>query len=92
MNKWNRLSLGQANELGGDEPEEYARATSRARRSQNLSPKKKSERVLPPRNLAPTGPASEDWYSDIIQGWGVESSASVPGVDGISSLALAELT
>ncbi len=92
VNKWNRLSLGQANDLGGDEPGESGRAKSRAHKSQNLSPKKKREPVAPPRNPAPTGPGSEDWYSDIIQGWGVESSASVPGVDGISSLALAELT
>ena len=91
VNKWNRMSRGQARELGGEEGGDRGRTKSRARtRVQKKEPHRASASPKKSPTKTATGPASDDWYSDIVHGWGADSAA--PGVDGISSLSLADLT
>lgn len=91
VNKWNRMSRGQARELGGEEGGDRGRTKSRARtRVQKKEPHRASASPKKSPTKPATGPASDDWYSDIVHGWGADSAA--PGVDGISSLSLADLT
>ena len=91
VNKWNRMSRGQAHELGGEEGGDRGRTKSRARtRVQKKEPHRARASPKKSPTKPATGPASDDWYSDIVHGWGADSAA--PGVDGISSLSLADLT
>ena len=91
VNKWNRMSMGQAHDLGGEEGGDRGRAKSLARaRSEQKEPGVARESPKKSPTKPATGPASDDWFSDIVHGWGADSAA--PGVDGISSLSLADLT